>query len=387
MSDDKYNGSSYDERELRAMLSEQIKEQMEENDQTDGASFVGQEVAITKTQRVRKKKKRTGLKIFISIFLVIIAVVGFFVGTRTGRKAVYTMASNYIFQHLDRNDEAIAFMEEHNQTEKVGKYEEGISNFLLFGIEEINGARNTDSMMIASVNRNDGSIKITSLMRDSYVSVPGWKSTKLNAAYAKGGASLLIQTIEENYKIHIDGYASVNFESFEKIVDSLGGVTIELGKKEAKYLNRTNYISNPEYRNVKAGENLLNGNQLLGYCRVRKVETLGGVNNDYGRTLRHRRAMTAIFDKFKSLNIVSMLSTANECMGYVTTSLSLDQINELIEVVIENKITSMDTLRLPVDGMFDDPKSYNGTTYPLVYDWDKNIAELYKFIYGEGIEQ
>ena len=78
-----------------------------------------------------------------------------------------------------------------------------------------------------------------------------------------------------------------------------------------------------------------------------------------------------------------MFSKANECMGYVTTSLTSDQIKQMIEVIIENKISSIETLRLPVDGMFDDPKSYQGTTYPLVYDWDKNISELYKFIYGE----
>ena len=381
MDQDKFNGSNYDDRELRAMLSEQVQEQMQENERGDGFVKARQEVAATRTRK--GKKKRTGLKVFLGILLVFIVVIGFFVATKPGRKAIYTMAGNYIYDKLERNEEASSFMDQHNQGDTVGRKEAGIANYLLFGIEEINGARNTDSMMIATVNSKEGSIKITSLMRDSYVSVPGWKSTKLNAAYAKGGASLLIQTIEENFKIHIDGYAHVNFESFEKIVDTLGGVTIELGKKEAKYLNRTNYISNPEYRNVVAGENVLNGNQLLGYCRVRKVETLGGANNDYGRTVRHRRAMSAIFDQFKSLNILSMFSKANECMGYVTTSLTSDQIKQMIEVIIENKISSIETLRLPVDGMFDDPKSYQGTTYPLVYDWDKNISELYKFIYGE----
>jgi LCP family protein required for cell wall assembly len=224
-------------------------------------------------------------------------------------------------------------------------------------------------------------------MRDSYVKVSDWKSTKLNAAYAKGGAKLLIDTIETNYEIHIEGYASVNFDSFEAIVNSIGKVTIELGKKEAKYLNWANYISNPEYRNVKPGINQLNGNQVLGYCRVRKVETLGGVNNDYGRTLRQRRALSAIFDKVKTLNIFDMFTTANDCMGYVNTSLTSTQIRDIIELVAEEDISKIDTLRLPVDGMFNDPKSYEGTTYPLVYDWEDNIDELHKFIYGEIVDK
>ena len=93
------------------------------------------------------------------------------------------------------------------------------------------------------LKRKDKTLKLTSLLRDSYVEIPGYKANKLNSAYSKGGVDLLIETIEKNYKIHIDGYASVNFEAFEKLVDMLGGVTIELGKEEAAYLNKTNYIS------------------------------------------------------------------------------------------------------------------------------------------------
>lgn len=96
----------------------------------------------------------------------------------------------------------------------------------------------------------------------------------------------MVDTIEKNYKVQIDGYVSVDFKSFEKIVDLLGGVTIELGKEEAQYLNKTNYISQKKNRNVKKGVNHLNGNQVMGYVRVRKVKTLGGVNNDYGRIVR-----------------------------------------------------------------------------------------------------
>jgi LCP family protein required for cell wall assembly len=389
MSTDKNNSDGrFDERELRSLLSEQIQEQMyqsaeDEDDSTDFHSSL-QEVASTRVSRqpIKKKKKRTGLKVTLIVLMVLLAGIALLIGTKPGRQVIYTAAGNYVFQGVTRNEEAIAVMNQHNDGDIVGRKEEGVNNYLIYGIEEIGGAKNTDSMMIATVNYNNNSIKLTSLMRDSYVEVPGWKSTKLNAAYAKGGASLLIDTIETNFKIHIDGYASVNFESFEKIVDSIGKVKIELGKKEAKYLRTTNYISNPEYRTVKAGVNYMNGNQVLGYCRVRKVETLGGVNNDYGRTLRQRRALSAIFDKAKSLNIFKMFSTANECMGYINTSLSSDQIRDIIELVVEEKITKMETLRLPADGMFSDPKSYEGTTYPLVYDWDENINELYNFVYG-----
>ncbi len=328
----------------------------------------------------RKRKSNKVLKRCLTASIVIGSLFLLIFGTRFGRGLLYRMASGYIYGALVHDKKVTDVMNPNNNV-IVGRQEEGVINILLFGIEEIEGARNTDSMMIASINSNKKTVKLVSLMRDTYVSIPGWKSTKLNAAYAKGGAALLIKTIEENYKLHIDAYASVNFESFEKIVDSIGGVTVELGKEEAKYLRRTNYISNPEYRTVKSGVNTLNGNQLLGYCRVRKVKTLGGANNDYGRTVRQRRAINAIFDKVKSQNIFKTARQANKWMGYVTTNISKAQIEDMISTVMENRINTIDTLRLPVDGMFNDPKSYQGVTYPLVLDWDKNIDELYRFLY------
>lgn len=334
-----------------------------------------------RSQRNRKRRKRKIMKRCLLAFIILCSLFLLVFGTPLGRNMLYRTASGYLYGALNHDQDSVEAMNPDSEGEIVGRKEKGVTNILLFGIEEIGGARNTDSMMIASINSNKKTIKLVSLMRDTYVSVPGWKSTKLNAAYSKGGADLLIQTIEENYKIHIDGYASVNFESFEKIVDSIGGVTLELGKEEAKYLRKTNYISNPEYRTVQAGVNQMNGNQLLGYCRVRKVKTLGGANNDYGRTVRQRRAMSAIIEKVKSQNIFKTAKQAKEWMGYVTTNINRDQIEDIIRTVMENRITTVDNMRLPVDGMFDDPKTYNGTTYPLVLDWEKNIAELYKFLY------
>ena len=192
---------------------------------------------------------------------------------------------------------------------------------------------------------------------------------------------MLIDTIEQNYIIHIDGYASINFNSFEKIVDLLGGISIELGEKEAHYLNTTNYISNKAYRNVKPGVNILNGNQALGYCRVRKVETLGGVNYDYGRTLRQRRALQAIFNKYKSTSIFKLLPIMSDCLGYVTTNVTKSQTEKVLQNIVENKIKTMDNLRIPIDGAYDDPRKYNDVIDPLVIDWDVNRKELYKFIF------
>ena len=86
-------------------------------------------------------------------------------------------------------------------------------------------------------------LKLTSLMRDMYVEIPGHGHNKLNAAYAFGGVELLYQTIAKNFGIKIDNYCVVDFSTFEKVINKVGGVEISLEEKEAKYLNTTNYIS------------------------------------------------------------------------------------------------------------------------------------------------
>ena len=111
-------------------------------------------------------------------------------------------------------------------------------------------------------------------MRDTLVQIPGYRENKLNSAYEKGDVDLLYKTIALNFNIRLDGCILVNFENFEKIIDFMGGLEITLTSSEARYLRNTNYISNPKYRTVVEGTQLMNGNQVLGYSRIRKEKPL-----------------------------------------------------------------------------------------------------------------
>ncbi|MCR5330259.1 MAG: LCP family protein, partial [Lachnospiraceae bacterium] len=280
--------------------------------------------------------------------------------------------------------------------------EDYVKTYLLFGIEEIDGAANTDAILLVSVNSRDNTIKMTSILRDTYVNIPGFYPNKINSVYARGargaqttaeahrnGAELLEKTIEQMFRIDISGWACVNFKRFENIVDRLGGIDIELGEAEAKYLNKTNYISNPEYRNVSPGWNHLNGNQVLGYCRVRKKETLGGANNDYGRTLRHRRVINAIIKKYTSSGVTELLPILRDCLAYIYTDLSEDELTYVMSTIVENKIYTTKSLRIPVDGTFKDSgkkgvdNGYTNVTWTLVMGdkVEENITKLYQFIF------
>lgn len=367
------------------LLKQQVLEMMDEERKTQIDKS-----KKSKNSKKGKKKKGRILKFIALTLLAILLLLILLVGTKPGRSLLYKLASKFVYSNV-QHDETDKSVKENAGKRKPSENvvsEDYVYNYLIFGIEEIGGAKNTDAMMIGSINTRDGKIKLTSLLRDSYVEIPGYKMNKLNSAYSRGGVNLLIETIEKNYKIQIDGYASVNFQAFENLVDLLGGVEIELGKEEASYLNKTNYISKKSNRNVKPGVNKMNGNQVMGYVRVRKVKTLGGAHSDYGRVIRQQRALSAMFDSLMSYgNLFKILPISTEALGYVTTDLNQKQIEKMMEAVIENKVRKIDTFRIPVDGLFEAPKKHNGIGYPILLDWDANRLELFQFIYGYNEEE
>ncbi len=380
---------------LVASLGQQVNEELSMTDEGEASSNDGED---TDMRKAKKKKKHTVLKVVLGILLLLIL----FLCTETGRRClIYNPIGWWIQKQTDSSTtptptpqiteqpnistspvptiEAIVPIEPEHRTEDY------VTNYLLVGIEKIFGA-NTDSMMVVSVNTKDDSIKLTSLLRDTLVAMPGReKRCKLNAVYAYSDMETLIQVIEDTYDIEIEGYASVDFESFESIVDKIGGVDIELGSTEAAYLRKENYISKPENRTVVQGWNHLNGNQALGYCRVRHVATLGGANNDYGRTVRQRRLISAVLNKLKEKSLFDLISLMSDCLGYVKTNLSSSQISDVIADVIENGAFTIDTSRLPMDNLFYDSgkKGLEGITYALVIDdyREENIKKFHQFIF------
>lgn len=362
---------------------------------------------------LNKSRLKKGFAIAGVILLVLLLVFAWLLFTKSGRRVIYKIAGSFIYQSIDKEEDieissVIGLIDEdtsisqNEQKEDIDnsnmdiikeevilkpavepRQEDYVSNYLVLGLE----SENADSIMIASINTRDCSIKLASILRDSYIEFEDCKPKKLNAFFSMGGAKALVDVIEDKFRIKIDGYAYINYGSFEKIVDYLGGISIELGDKEARYLNTTNYISERENRNVKPGMNVLNGNQALGYCRIRLVETIGGANDDYGRTLRQRRVLKSLFNKYKSKNMFDLIRISEYILGYVKTNVTQAQIEKAIEDIVENKITDMDTIRIPVNGAYEAPKIHNGVKYPIVYDWDENIMELYRFIYLDSEEE
>lgn len=360
-----------------------------------------------------KKKKTIWTKIPLWCRITMISVLslclvcGLLIGTEPGRNLIYGLVAKYIDWKVNRPDEITPYpqatltpeplqptgtaqnpltpgvTEEPTPTVEPRK-EDYCYNILLIGEEALEyfGGSRSDTMIILSVNSREKKLHMTSLMRDMYVQIPGYSDNKLNAAYSFGGARLLIDTIELNFQVKIDGYVKVGFDNFEWIIDRLGGVEITLTAEEAEYLRTTRYITNPAYRGVVAGTQLMNGNQVLGYCRVRYVPTANGTHSDFGRTERQRLVLMKIFNKYKDSNIFTLVGILNDCLPKVTTDISKDDMQDLLRTVVENRMLSLDTLRLPVAGTYEDV--YVGQSEVIQVKWPKNIEVLHEFIFGAG---
>ncbi|MCI8781090.1 MAG: LytR family transcriptional regulator [Lachnospiraceae bacterium] len=262
-----------------------------------------------------------------------------------------------------------------------------VINILLCGEEAIHDDRGrTDSIMIATINQKDNKLSLTSIMRDTYVKIPGFSDNKINAAYHNGGMKTLVETIKENFGIAVDGYVLVNFDSFEKIIDAVGGVDIELSSEEASYLNRTNYISNPSNRNVSVGMNHMNGNQALGYARVRYVNKDGNVG-DFSRTLRHRTVMTAVYKKMMKKSTLELVAMIPDILPLLTTDIKkADLINYLTAGVgVRGKSPKLRTLNVPIEGCYKITRVRTMSVI-LASPLDANVKKMHKFIYGSTLK-
>ncbi|SET15238.1 LCP family protein [[Clostridium] polysaccharolyticum] len=340
---------------------------------------------LENSQDTDKKKKWSWKK----KLLVVLCVLGLLIGG--GCAVFYTMLNRIDRErpedikraHTDLSPEELAAQQATLRPQEFNnKIEQKVVNILLVGEEAINDGvlGRSDSMMVATLNTVEKTIKLTSLMRDMYVTIPGYRDNKLNAAYHNGGGVLLAETIEQNFGIEIDGYVRVNFDAFEKIVDELGGVEITLTGDEAHYLQTTNYISKKSNRNVVEGKQILNGNQALGYCRVRYKTASNGEANDFGRTYRQRTVLKAIFDKYKHQNVVNMVSIASDMLSYVTTNLSKSEMLSYLTTAASFGTLELETFRIPLDNTYDGTK-IDGKSV-LVIDFDANKQALREFIYA-----
>ena len=258
-----------------------------------------------------------------------------------------------------------------------------IINIALFGVDRRykNEPSRSDCIMILTIDEKHKKIKMSSIMRDTYVKIKGHGNTKINHAYAYGGPQLAIRTLNENFNLDIKNYVTVDFFDFESIIDSIGGVSINVKKDEVSLINTyMEEVANFEKQTFKAvtstGIQNLDGKQAVSYSRIRY--TAGG---DYVRTERQRTVLGALLAKIQGVGKLEFPSKVSKLLPFTQTSMSSIEIIKLGTAIFANDIKILDQERFPVDG-YCTGKMIRGVWY-LVPDIKASTDQIHKYIYED----
>ncbi|MPW26111.1 LytR family transcriptional regulator [Alkalibaculum sp. M08DMB] len=325
---------------------------------------------MAKNKKKQKKKGNRTKKVAITLVIIIILLTsGFFL--------VYNKFLGGI-NTVELGDD-LSISSELNKNKNI-------TNIALFGIDtrgdDYDGSR-ADTIMIATVDKQHKKLKLTSIMRDTYVSIPGKKFDKINHAYAFGGPELTIKTINQNFDMNIMEYVTVNFTALEKIVDSVGGVQIDVKSAEINSLNHNlselDIIEGKSSKQVtSAGLQTLTGRQAVAYSRIRNVG-----NNDYARTERQRTVLqNLVTGVLKGRSLTQVLSLIETLSPYIETSLSSGEMIGLATTVFTLGISEMEDTRLPLDD-YSKGGTWGGVYYLKPNTLVDNVAYLHEFIFEE----
>lgn len=253
-----------------------------------------------------------------------------------------------------------------NKIEKVESVD-GITNILLVGVDGNNLERGnrSDAMMILTLDEKNKDIRLTSLARDTYVDIPGYSTEKLTHAYAYEGASLLLQTINENFGIAIDKYAAVSFDSFKSIIDSLGGVEIDVASKEVDQI--------PGVTN--AGVQTLNGEQALAYSRIRYIDSA------YERDNRQRKVIQSTANKLLQSGSSNILQLGNNILRYTKTNITPMELVGLVNKAIKINDKDFKQIEFPFESHRTGRIISDKTGWVIEWDKDYNREQLHNFIF------
>ncbi len=267
---------------------------------------------------------------------------------------------------------------------------EGVVNVLVVGQDtRKQGERQrSDSMIVLSVNKNSNQLTMISLMRDMYVQIPDYGGRKLNAAYQFGGFDLLDQTLADNFGLMIDYNVEVDFSGFKDIVDSLGGVDVELTEDEATYLRGegSNYVDGKVGRwtagrtyDVQPGVNHLDGKAALDYARARHVSG----NADFGRTQRQRNLIKIIFNDLKKSSMLRLYKVYSSVAKNITTDMSNMQILSIAFSVYTMGVNEINSYRIPANNMYTDEIYGPGMDVLVPKDWNETRQFLRDILYSD----
>ncbi|WP_079507984.1 LCP family protein [Mesobacillus jeotgali] len=309
-----------------------------------------------RSERHEHKKKRKRIRwssIFLLLFLLVGAVALYsYMQYRSGVKGSEEAAN--------RNKQEYHFNGERD--------ENGLTNILLIGSDARGKeASRSDTIMIASYNPDTDSYKMTSIMRDTYVDIPGHGKNKINSAFALGGPELLRQTIKDNFGVSIQYYSIVDFEGFVRLIDEAfpEGVEVNVEKKMSKGIGVT----------LEPGVQRLDGKHLLGYVRFRQ-DAVG----DFGRVERQQSVIKEVGKEFASIQTLPKLpKLVGVVTPFINTNMDTGDILSMGKGLISKDNRDIETMRIPVEGTYEDQR-VSGAGAVLAIDLEENRRALEEFL-------
>lgn len=289
-------------------------------------------------------------KILLIIFIVLIVILGIVAGF------IYSKLSKINYMDVSKEDIEVNCGIEERLT--------GYRNIAIFGIDARDNTYSqsrSDCIIIASINYDSKEIKLVSVYRDTYLSIPGYGLDKINHSYAYGGPVLAMSTLNKNLDLDITEFVTVNFEATKDIINAVGGVEIEVTDAEAKSIPRI----------TSGGTYLLDGEQALAYGRIRKID------NDYVRTERMRTVLTKVFEKAKTLSIGQLNELVDELLPEVYTNIKATEILTMVPKIYSYSIVQSQGWPYKTEGII-----LNGVWYGPPINLEQNVSELHKELFG-----
>lgn len=316
-----------------------------------------------------KGNPKRGLRIFLKIILVLLIIAVIFFGTVLWYlHGKFSKIQYYKLENVEIN-------------EGVEEQLKGYRNIAVFGVDaRSNTYVNTrsDIIMIISLNQDTNEVKIASIYRDTYLYIDGHGYDKVTHAYAYGGPELAVNTLNKNLDLNITEFVTVNFNAVIDIVDSVGGIQVDVTSEEVGYMNQYIRDINSEMGRHDAtlsgsGTKTLTGAQALAYSRVRYTE--GG---DFKRTERSRIVLNKTFEKAKKLSIGKLNTLADKLLPKILTNISSTEIIGMIPSLANIKMSEGEGW--PYKTQFYN----NGISYVAPVTLEENVVKLHEYLFNDS---
>ena len=299
-----------------------------------------------------KSEKGGILKVLGVLLIIILILLGLTLGI--GYAFISDKLSNVNFVDIDE-----ANIELNSGVEQELK---DYRNIAIFGLDSRDNSfsnSRSDCIIIVSINKKTNDVKLTSVYRDTYVDIEGHGLDKITHAYAYGGPELAINTLNKNLDLNITEFVTVNFDTVETIVDSIGGITLTITDSEASQIGFSS-----------GGTYTLDGKEALAYSRIRKIDS------DYQRTERMRTVLEAVFNKVKKQELAEISNFVDMVLPHISTNMSTNSIISLVPSAVFYKITDSTGWPYDVSGYSSD------AWYGVPVTLESNVKEFHQNIFG-----